>query len=137
MLAVNYQTPIALGISDVEFVALVNVLGMLERGDIPAQQFNMWVPSHDTECGTPACICGWARRLQPGARVFSHWNSDFTKREWPQQLCNLFVMGADWETCRVLDRGGFDPRSTAQAAIALRNYLTTGAPNWADALQVS
>jgi hypothetical protein len=35
MLANNFMTPSALGLSDVEFESLVKVLGMLERGDIP------------------------------------------------------------------------------------------------------
>ena len=64
MLANNFMTPSALGISDVEFEALVKVLGMLERTEIPDEQFTMRRVQHP--CRTPACLCGWANHVSAG-----------------------------------------------------------------------
>lgn len=72
MLANSFQTPAALGISDVEFEALEKVLGMLERGELShgpfprakmdreGNQFNMAALLDEGECGTIGCLMGWA-----------------------------------------------------------------------------
>ena len=75
MLASNFMAPSALGISEVEFDALVKVLGMLERGEIPDDQFTMRRIQHP--CGTPACLCGWANHVSEG-RAFPHAPSHWT-----------------------------------------------------------
>ena len=67
MLANNFMTPSALGLSDVEFESLVKVLGMLERGEIAEEQFTMRRVQHP--CRTPACLCGWANHVS-GGRAF-------------------------------------------------------------------
>lgn len=126
MLTQNFQTPTALGISDVEFEALVKVLGMLERGEIPEQQFHMDRVQHT--CGTPSCICGWANHISNGAAfpltgIFQdapNWDS------FSENLLTLFSYGPR-------NPGWVDSASTAQAAIALHNYLTHGEPRWEEA----
>lgn len=133
MLAQNFKTPSELGISDAEFDALYKVLGMLERGELVHHQyrsssekrelikgFNMagWpCPGTKDECGTVGCIGGWAEVIGQ-----LHFTPNSFKRLHP-----LFYP---------------KPRSTslygnitpAQAAIALRSYLTSGDPCWDEAL---
>ena len=135
MLASNFMTPSALGISDVEFDALVTVLGMLERGEIPEDQFTMRRVQHP--CRTPACLCGWAHHVSAG-RAFPHappprtmfGNAATYRPRWndlPRRLLELFAVGG----------GPADPvyaATTSQASIALRNFLTGGEPRWAEAL---
>ena len=135
MLANSFMTPSALGISDVEFDALVKVLGMLERSEITDDQFTMRRVQHP--CRTPACLCGWANYVsagqafplyaKPGLTVFSDATYAPRWRDMPRPLLNLF---------------GYAGRATdpvyaatpSQAAIALRNFLTQGEPRWAEAL---
>ena len=135
MLANNFMTPSALAISDVEFEALVQVLGMLERREIPDDQFTMRRVQHP--CRTPACLCGWANHVsagrafplyeKPGATIFSSATYAPSWRDMPRPLLDLFGYGGR----------ATDPvygATSSQAAIALRNYLTQGQPRWAEAL---
>ena len=135
MLANNFMPPSALGLSDVEFESLVRLLGVLERGEIPDDQFTMRRVQHP--CRTPACLCGWANHLsggrafpleeKPGPTVFSSATYAPRWREMPRRLQNLFAYGGR----------ATDPVYTAspsQAAIALRSFLTEGEPRWAEAL---
>ena len=135
MLANNFMTPSALAISDVEFEALVKVLGMLERREIPDDQFTMRRVQHP--CRTPACLCGWANHVsagrafplheKPGTTIFSGATYAPRWRDMPRPLRDLF---------------GYDGRATdpvylahpSQAAIALRSYLTHGEARWSEAL---
>jgi hypothetical protein len=135
MLANNFMTPSALGISDVEFDALVKVLGMLERGEIPEDQFTMRRVHHP--CRTPACICGWANYvsggsafpLYPPSRPLMFANGGAYGPRWrdmPHRLRELFGYGGR----------PADPVYSAtpsQAAIALRNFLTHGDARWSEA----
>src|SRR5262245_34074884 len=135
MLANNFMTPSALGLSDVEFESLVKVLGMLERGEIAEEQFTMRRVQHP--CRTPACLCGWANHIsggrafplheKPGPTIFS--GSTFGPRwlDMPQPLRDLFGYGG-----RTTDP--VYAATPSQAAIALRNYLRQGEPRWAEAL---
>lgn len=136
MLANNFKTPKALGISEIEFEALVQVLGMLERGEISDDQFTMRRVQHP--CRTPACICGWANHvsggrafpLQPKPRLSMIPTSETLSPRWndfPKPVQNLFAFGGR----------ATDPvyaATPSQAAIALRNFLTDGEPRWAEAL---
>jgi hypothetical protein len=136
MLANNFMAPSALGISDVEFESLVTVLGMLERGEIPDEQFTMRRVQHP--CRTPACICGWANHvsggrafpLQPQSRsaIFSTVTSYGPRwHNLPRALRDLFGYGGR----------PTDPvyaATPAQAAIALRSFLTQGKARWREAL---
>ncbi len=136
MLANNFMTPTALGISDAEFDALLKVLGMLERGEISDGQFNMRRVQHP--CRTPACLCGWANHVSGGRAFPLHEQPRRTMfggaggygprwTELPRQLLQLFGYGGR----------PTDPvylANPSQAAIALRNFLTYGEPRWAEAL---
>lgn len=111
MLAQNFMAPSALGIPDAAFNALVKVLGMLERKEIEEALFDMGRIGRP-ECGTPGCIMGWGKAIT-GKRDFDFYA--------PDAFCKLVSV----------ERRG---ATTAQAAIALRSYLTTGEPRWAEAL---
>lgn len=136
MIAQNFKTASDLGISESHIAALAKVLGMLERGEFThhtestkktAYKFNMnfWGPVSEhskVNCGTPHCIGGWAEVI--GRVSFGPDRS--------AELDELFYPG------RVLKEiyGEFDYEriTTAQAGIAVRNYLTYGEPRWAEAL---
>ena len=128
MLAQNFKTSAALGISDQEFDALVKVLGMLERGELLdspehnpiASNFGFCIGCQykNHNCGTLACIGGWVailtnHRLGP----FEYVNSYM----WSGGLHELY-----WK----YPRGA----KATHAAIALRNFLTCGEPRWEEAL---
>ncbi len=145
MLAQNLKTPADLGISDAEFASLQQVLGMLERGEVShvpvSKSFSIWdwgkaVPIAfnlsevygAAECGTTACILGWARYLGRDDQLFAN-------RGEPIQ--NLFCMGQydhDTDIAAKAKVGGARNISTALAAQALRNFLTHGEPRWAEVL---
>lgn len=112
MLARNFMEPKSLGVTDKEFVNLVTVLGMLERGDIESRLFDMRTVGKP-ECGSPGCIIGWMKTLA-GTKHFGG------ERMFEGGLSEL-----------VACRSNVSPE---QAAIALRNFLTTGRPSWDDAL---
>lgn len=130
MLAQNFQTPAALGLSDVEFESLVKVLGMLEREEIRDEQLDMaklW------PCGTAFCLCGWSYEIS-GGRAFPEAGTQSDAvvgmqlyPRLPDQLQDLFMVASKWSHLRAAT-------TSAQAAIATRNYLTHGEPRWAEAL---
>jgi len=127
VLAQNFKTAKELGLADVELEALVKVLGMLERGEIVREEFHMGHFRH--ECRTPACMCGWAHHISAG-------------KAFPELTCSLGPMilyrrfsGALVELFRLTAaRGSGGEITPAQAAIALRNFLTHGEPRWAEAM---
>lgn len=139
MLAQNFMTPAALGLSDAEFKAMVKVLGMLERGEIPYSSpgemrflvpganptsFNMYHFAGATECGTACCICGWAvavGRLRDTELLSKRFGNDGLLR-----LFDPYHDGVSSGTTKSI--------TPDQAAIALRNFLTTGEPRWAEAI---
>jgi hypothetical protein len=129
VLAQNIKTAEELGLAEIEVEALVTVLRMLERGDIAREQFHMGRFRH--ECKTPACICGWAHHISRG-RAFSELASAcgpiILHRRASRALNDLFRL------TQARDSGG--EITPAQAAVALRNYLTHGEPRWAEALTV-
>lgn len=147
MLAQNFKTAADLGISDVELDALIKVLGMLERGEIvliPTRDlaqglrasesdpthFNMGFVHAGFDCGTAACMLGWARSVEP-----SSFRGSIVDR--PQPLLALFLMGeqSTLQDSRAIVNNP-DDITPSQAAIALRSYITTGEANWAEALNV-
>jgi hypothetical protein len=123
MLARSFLSAVDLGISEVERDALIATLFAFERGEI--KHFTM---RHFREnCGTPACICGWANHFSEGrafAEVSSLSGALATKRLYsrlPKQLQYLFdIQGLPQQT----------GATQAQAAAALANYLTLGEPRW-------
>jgi hypothetical protein len=122
MLAQNFKTAAELQISDAELESLIKVLGMLERQELvhvlPNEEarvkngFCIRTVCIQTDCGTVACIMGWAR-------LVSNNKSLFDAR--PPAALNLFQM----------DNSYYKPDvSIEQAAWAIRNYLTHGEARW-------
>ncbi len=139
MLAQHFKTAEELGISSDEFDALLKVLGMLERGElthvIPKRagilpnydkgftgHFNMIREAINDDCGTVACILGTARVLF-GMHLFPGWEGK--GGALPKNLHSLFFP---------ISVSAFKLITTDQAAIALRNYLTSGDPLWKEAI---
>lgn len=147
MLAQNFMTALALGISDVEHDALIKVLGMLERGELVhakfpiarmfrgPNEFNMAATLHTGEgCGTIACLGGWAYLVSDKVAFAGlidglASDDDDLVAAMPINLRRLFGIGASWST--------LNPRTPEAAAIALRSYLSTGEPSWAEAMALS
>lgn len=139
MLAQNFKTPADLRLTDMEFESLVKVLGMLERGELrhdpkrmlTGERFNMGVWRWNDGCGSIACICGWAYFISKGA-AFPELQYFSSRPERNEPLEDLFV------PVKHPDAGVANKRmlqiTTAQAAIALRNYLTHGEARWDEAL---
>jgi hypothetical protein len=127
VLAQNFKTAKELDLADVEFEALVKVLGMLERGEIAREEFHMGHFRH--ECRTPACICGWAHHISAG-KAFPELTCSLGPmilyRRFSSALVDLFRLTAA--------RGSGGEITPPQAAIALRNYLTHGEARWAEAM---
>lgn len=133
MLAQNFKTPAELQISDVEFDALFKTLGMMEREELVhiyhpgtnsytfgkfTGHFNMADWNDVKECGTVCCIGGTADLIGGvDLNLTAHKN---------RALHNLFYSSS------ILVR--YSQITVAQAATALRNYLTHGEPCWAEAL---
>ena len=111
MLVRNFMTADALGISEDVRTGLVTVLGMLERGEILEEEFDM----KEWECGTTACIGGWVERV-------ANCKIDSSKS---MNLYDLFYPHDD---------SNGDSATRAQAARAISSYLTTGDPRWRDVM---
>jgi len=129
MLAQNFKTARELGLADAEVDALVTVLRMLERGEIARDQFHMGQFRH--QCRTPACICGWAHHVSGGTafpELSSQYGPMMLYRRLSKSLVGLFRLTSA--------RGSGGEITPAQAAIALRNFLTHGEPRWAEAMAV-
>lgn len=143
MLAQNFKTAAELAIENGEFDALVKVLGMLERGetsyaplnenktsgycllppsDRTPTMFNMDTVFGEADCGTTACMLGWAQFLTQDYSLFPDMNMTPETRDL--FLYQTFIRADDpaWKA------------TPEQAARALRNYLTLGEPRWAEVL---
>jgi hypothetical protein len=118
MLAQNFMAPIALGLSDEDFEALIKVLGMFERAEVPQALFNM-TRIGSPECGSAGCICGWARSV----------NKEAFRGDWNGPVARLFVR--PW---KCIEKGQPTP---AEGAIAIRNFLTFGEPRWEEAMELA
>jgi hypothetical protein len=127
----KFLTATELSISERERDVLIKVLGMMESGkiknspkkigsfihDLPQTSldyFNMRYFNKTFECGTVGCILGWARYLAPRTFLF---DTDYD--ESPSPLRVLFFEFPRDKTITV-----------KIAAKALRNFLTTGQPQW-------
>lgn len=135
MLARSFKTADELKIDGALHAALVKVLGMLEREElkyctignvVPAGVlgFNMalyFVKSYENYCGSIGCIAGYCHAVDPA--VFSDENGKFSidSNKLSSELVDLF-----WAAVLA----SRDNLTVAQAAAALANYLTTGAPRW-------
>jgi hypothetical protein len=135
MLAVNFLSAEELEISKRERDALIRLLAMMEREEfvhVPLdidddysgeRGFNMSDYDHETfrGCGTVCCIAGWSDRLFGTHFVYRHGTIGSINGipSLPVSLNHLFSGPKCSDSCTV-----------AEAATALRNYLTTGAPAW-------
>ncbi len=138
MLAQNFKTAAALRLSSAEHAGLVAVLRMLEREELKHTDFacptipngfNMHRTYVKGECGTAACMLGWARSIMKNDCAFK---TPLYGRQKNMALLETFM----FEQCDPTYRQGWDRAAvtTTQAAIALRNYLTHGEPRWDEAL---
>lgn len=135
MLMQNLKTPADLRLPQWEFDALVKVLGMLVRGELQHKRsiyaedgdskmvFNMLTTGTKTSCGTAACLGGWARILA-GKRT-PHSSTLERQADLIPGLHDLYFPSGT--NC-------YSEITTDQAAVALRNYLTTGEARWSEAL---
>lgn len=125
MLAQNFMSADALGITEEQHAALVKTLGFFERGEVPAHRFYMgeWCDDPEDECGSIMCIGGWAESLS-GKKVFE------VSLSWmPGNLRELFFGRGNSDLSPA--PGVLVCRDPAKGAHALRNYLTRGDADWA------
>jgi hypothetical protein len=138
MLAQSFKTAQDLGISEGQKSALEKTLVLMETGKIrhvPAQDygkrcfyspkgfsgnFNMSDWTYGSACGTVACIGGTAEMVG---------NVDFGTGMSTEGLRQLFY--PDYEN----EEEEYNDITVEQAARALRNYLTTGRPDWDTVLE--
>lgn len=135
----EFLPPVALDLSPEQHAALVKVLRLMENGALMhvnpgiglitggygfglTRHFNMsrWRDGFifkDGSCGTVACIGGTAEMVG---------NVSF-QDVIPPALDRLFFVDYD-------GRGSMGKITVAQALQALRNYLTTGEPEWKQVL---
>ncbi len=131
MLAQNFKTAAELGIVDAEYTALLAALYAFERGEVGG--IDMGYYRHD--CGSPSCICGWAHHLSNGAafpeianvrEIEGHAAANHAlERRLPVPLQKLFGLKGALN---------LDEATPERAVIAIRNYLSSGEPRWAEAL---
>lgn len=138
MLTANWKAAAELGLSDHEHAALIGVLRRMEAGELKLQPdlrwtlkdrhherrycglFNMGCFALDTACGTVACIAGTADLLYGTDFTGTTLQTDGARGE----LFFAPLPSADRSTITV-----------AEAAWALRNYLTRGEPDWHEIFQ--
>jgi len=133
MLAQNFKTPAELNLDEKLYDALKKVLVRLETNDLvyvtdnrlregteldlsKPNGFNMNVVLIQKECGTVGCLAGWAA-IEMGVK--------------PSRVIGMAESGilGDLFYPDILP-GKYHKITTEQAAIALRNYLTTGEVDW-------
>jgi hypothetical protein len=132
----NFLSAEELKIDDWEHAGLVEVMRRLERGEL-----RHIVPEHERHstyqtpdgfnmafdgvgvCGTVACIGGWVARTK-GMRAEGYVpnirpGDPLDPLYYPLELGDLRAGTCPWYKI-----------TTEQAAAAIRNFLTTGAPRW-------
>lgn len=128
MLAQSFKSADELGISEPQKDALIKTLVLLEtgklihvapgrvsrQGDVFTGHFNMQYFNRASECGTVCCIAGTAELIC--GVVFG---------DISDQLQALFYGGPFGKCASSLEK-----LTPAQAATALRSYLTTGDARW-------
>lgn len=132
MLAPSFKTAAELGLTDKQHKALHDTLDLMEAGEIEhvsefggppyewtGHRFNMglWFCPADSSCGSVGCIGGTAEFLAQDNNLF-----DGIECADPS-LYALFYPGANVVY-------NYNAITVAQAAHALRNYLTIGEPCW-------
>lgn len=113
----GFKTACQLGLRKADYEALIETLGRFERGKVSSLLFDM----HNIgapELGVAGCICGWVRVKHPQA--FPHWITN--------NIVNLFSFPSN-------SHSGWRAKPQ-QAAVAIRNYLTTADPKWNEVMSV-
>lgn len=126
MLAQNLKTAAELKIPEKLYGALLQVLGLLEREEIPAKLFCMDIIGSpvikgEEKCGSAGCLIGWCEAVSEG----SYWGNPTTRQF--QRLC--YPGHIPYHKAHHATR--------EQAAFALRTYLTTGKDGWEEAMKLS
>ena len=130
MLAQSFMTHTELGVTAEEHTALIAVLGMLERGELVHSSRNHSIPDGFNmgtcgySCGTTACIGGWVAALV-GKDQVNYVHSHF---------CGSPIRSLYWPNKDGIPEDKYSGITPAQAAFALRSFLSTGKPNWAEAM---
>lgn len=111
MLAQNFMSAEALGLTEEQRDAMITTLRAFERGEIKRFYMGSWW------CGTAGCIGGWIEELTGCDLSAIFQNSARLDRL-------LFPTDVYGDTHAIACR---DPKKGAQA---LRNYLVTGVADW-------
>lgn len=137
MLASSFLSADQLGLSTKQHNALTSVLGMLERGELQHIPPNLDPDGADYvgvgfnmatfSCGSVHCIGGWADRTY--GTDFASWSLLWCSNQGPQYLALYSLLYGDISSDVELE-----DISVAEAAEALRNYLTTGSAQWVQVL---
>lgn len=125
MLARSFLSHADLEISAKEHAALIKVLGWLEtgklvdgdcacRGDYPKFGFDMAVTHDADDCGTIACIGGWAAIIM---------------RRRPHRYVDSYIFSGNDALTELYWNYPLDV-TAKEAAVALRNFLERGDPCW-------
>lgn len=135
MLARTYKSAAELGRTQPELDALMLALDYLGKSDIPTwrgnsnvedppagDSFDMRLFSWQHQCGTVACLAGYANLLSEGRAFSQMWLYNFMssfhlENHQDMELAYLFS-------------GGWEKRDAGEAVTALHNYLTTGETRW-------
>lgn len=121
MLPQNFKTAADLNIPEKERVALTYVLGVLERGEIAPQNFDMGCPWVVHECGSIGCIGGYVGTAMGVPSI-----TDYVYRyQRSGALSQLYFPRLPSGKLHELA-----PITIDQAAAALRSFLTTGDACW-------
>lgn len=127
MLAQSFKTADELGLREEGLQALIQVLGMMERGELnwterntPIKNgFNMSRLYERTECGTVACIAGWCCLISQDCDLYGITRASLND-EQRDAIHNLFCPQG-------YPTGLY---TVEQAQHALRSFLVTGVPEW-------
>lgn len=140
MLAQNFKTPTDLGVTSVEFDALLKVLHGLETRqlqEIPVENAFTMPNIISMDCGAQGCILGWAYLISNRA-AFDSPEMRATEAGDTKQCWDIFEKRPHLDELFFPDfyNNDIDCGSVTsdQAAIALRNFLTHGEPRWREAL---
>lgn len=146
MLAENFLTAKELGLNEGERAGLIKAMRALERGEIKHVKldhravdawravvdhpedggnfFNMgiWAAKGPYDCQTVCCIGGWAQAFYDETRLDGLPGCGLLKAtRGNRQLYDLFHPSI---------YSSYDDITPAEAALAIRNYLTTGDACW-------
>lgn len=122
MLAQNFMTADALGITEEQRQALILTLRFFEHGEVPHHRFHMNFWNFTKKgCDTIHCIGGWAEVLAQEEGLFQ--DTDFFDVTPLSRL--FFPRSQEASACEDVEKG----------AHALRNYLTTGEAQWDEVMQ--